>query len=73
MVSKEKELHKKTQELRNEYDEYLQHLYDKRKDFRIQRIMTGINNRFVQILMLNEIVHNKKKLTWFVNKHKTDK
>jgi len=58
-MNKEKEFHKKIQELRNEYALYLKEI--KINDFYLSHRATQINNEFVKLLMLNEIIHKEKK------------
>jgi hypothetical protein len=63
MESKEDELHKKTQELRSDFYRYFKKMKEDTKDFgKISRIDTQINNKLVEVLILNELAHEKKKL-----------
>jgi len=62
-ISKEKELHEKVQELRNEFATYIKDYMANDTDFKpkITNWATGINNKFVEILMLNEMIHKEIK------------
>jgi len=62
VMSKESELHRKTQRLRSDYADYIKDLRTVRTDFGLlNRVNIGINNKFVEILILNELIHEKKK------------
>jgi len=63
-MKKEKKFHNRTQALRSDYYHYLSKMAENENDFdesqKIKRINMGINNKLVEILILNEMVHDKK-------------
>jgi hypothetical protein len=62
VVSNEQELHKKTQELRSAFHNHMMELKEATSDFaEMQRIDTQINNKLVEVLILNELAHEKLK------------
>lgn len=58
VIKMEEKLHKKIQKLRNEFAEYIKGL--DRQDLSQRR--TQINNKFVDLLILNEILHKELKV-----------
>jgi len=55
-MTQEKEFHEEIQNLRNKFSKYLKE--NKLSEFNSYGI--GINNKFVDLLILNELVHGKK-------------
>lgn len=61
--TKESELYRKTQKLRTEYAVYIKNIKEVKKyPIFFNRVNNQINNRFVDILILNELMHEKEKI-----------
>lgn len=60
-MDKENELHNKIQTLRSEFYNYIKKNRESIKDFgKLNQYNTAINNKFVELLILNELLHKLK-------------
>ncbi len=64
-MNQEKEQHKAIQKMRNIYHHYIQDNIEDVNDFdkqqSIKNYAQGVNNKFVDILILNELIHKEAK------------